>query len=184
MKHRIWLLAFLLVLSLGLIGCVDTSVNLDEIDIEAVDQVGVSAGTYQVPYTIEDLSALMKSHGATVTILVVDSSDQAIPVTGDTFVVEAGETYTVTIRLDVEGETKEKTITVTAVSVHVSDAVVSFDLQGGVGSFPNQTVAIGSHSARTRPRSRPRKALSSWGGMWDKARKLPMISKSRPCITT
>lgn len=148
MKHRAWFLVILLALSLSLFACVDTSVKLDEIDIKAVDQIDVPAGTYRVPYTIEDFSSLAKTYGATVSLEIVDSSDEAIPATGDTFVVEEGEVYTVTIVLTVNGETKEKTITVTAVSVQTSSVLVTFDLQGGSGSFPAQSVAIGSHAVR------------------------------------
>jgi uncharacterized repeat protein (TIGR02543 family) len=138
-----------------MISCVDTSVKLDDIDIEAVDQIDVPAGTYQVPYTIEDFSELAKTYGATVSLVVVDSGNQSIPASGNTFTVQENEVYTVTIVLTLNGETKEKTITVTAVTVQTSSVLVSFDLQGGTGSFPAQTVAIGSFA--TRPAGDPTK---------------------------
>jgi hypothetical protein len=165
MKRNVLLALVLFLVSFWLIGCVDTSFDLSTVDIEAVDQIDVPAGTYRVPYTIEDLSNLVKNYGATVTVEAVNRANEVVEVSGDTFVVVENEVYTVTIRLTVGEESKVKTITITAVVVQTSSVTVTFDLQGGEGSIPNQTVAIGALASA--PGVEPTKAGFRFLGWYD-----------------
>ncbi|MCK7486665.1 MAG: InlB B-repeat-containing protein [Bacillus subtilis] len=146
----------LLFLAFVLVGCGATTVNVNEIDIDAVDQIDIPAGTYTVEYTIEDLSDLVKNYNATVVIVAHNKAGQEVTVSGNTFTVEANEEYTVTIRLTIGEEFKEKTITVKAITIIETTVDVSFDLAGGVGSFPVQTVTIGGFAVR--PTTEPTKA--------------------------
>jgi uncharacterized repeat protein (TIGR02543 family) len=159
----------LLFLAFVLVGCGATTVNLNEIDIDAVDQIDILAGTYTVEYTIEDLSDLVKNYNATVVIVALNRAGQEVTVSGNSFTVEANEEYTVTIRLTVGEEIKEKTITITAITIIETTVSVSFDLAGGEGSFPVQTVA--TRGFAVRPTTDPTKAdhlfLGWFGSQFD-----------------
>lgn len=144
MKKIVLLFSFLLIISFVLFACTDDGINLDEIDIEAIDRVNVPVGTYTIQYYIEDISNLVKNHGAVVSFEVKNSQNQVITVTGNTFTIALGEVYTVKIKLTVGESSKEKTITVTAVTV-MPPVLVSFELNGGTGSFPAQTLPFGSY---------------------------------------
>ncbi len=65
-------------------------------------------------------------------------------VTGETIVIEANMVYTVHIKLMVGEELIEKTITVTAITQSQVFHTVNFHLNGGVGTFPSQSVLSGS----------------------------------------
>jgi|GEM_PF-1751612 len=144
MKRALQLLSVLFVFGFGIIGCTEEKpVDLTTVDIEAIDQVDIPAGTYSIPYTIEELSDLVKTYGAVVSFHVWNHLNEEVTVEGDTFVVEAGEVYTVTIILTVQEQTKEKTITVTAVSA-TQMVEVFFDAKGGSGYEESQLIEFGS----------------------------------------
>lgn len=86
---------------------------------------------------------LLKNHGAVVSFTVTNSDQDVITVSGNSFTVEANEVYTVVIKLTIGDVYKEKTITVTAVTLS-GDVLVTFNLNGGSGSFPALTVARNS----------------------------------------
>jgi uncharacterized repeat protein (TIGR02543 family) len=136
--------ALLFFLTLLLVGCTTTNFNLDEINIDAVDQIDIPAGTYQVQYTIEELSDLVKNHGAVISIVVLNKAGQAVVVSGNSFTVEENEEYAVTIKLTMGQDFKEKTITVKAIVVETLQITVSFHLNGGTNSVPNQVITSGT----------------------------------------
>ncbi len=149
MVKFIFRLMLLVFLSFSFVSCQTTQTfNLDSIDIEAVNQIDIPAGTYTVEYTIEDLSRLMKDYNATVTIHVLNRANEEISVSGNTFTVEENEEYTVTIKLQVNDQSKEKTITITAINSVVSTITVQFDVNSGSGTFPSQTIPISTHASR------------------------------------
>jgi uncharacterized repeat protein (TIGR02543 family) len=133
----------LVILPFLLMGCGNQGIDLDDIDIDAIDRFDVPAGTYVIQYSIEDISDLVKNHGAVVSFTVTNSDQEAITISGNSFTVEANEVYTVVIKLTIGDVYKEKTITVTAVTLS-SDVLVTFNLNGGSGSFPALTVARNS----------------------------------------
>lgn len=117
-KRIIILILILIMPLLFAIGCDKLEdLDLNSIDIEAIDAVDVPIGTYTIPYTIDDLNKYAEQFGVVVNISVVEGDDNPIDVSGNTFVVEEGKVYTVTINI-MQGETaiKTKTITVTAVT--------------------------------------------------------------------
>lgn len=132
-------IAFLLVMPFMLMGCQNQGIDLNDINIEAIDRIDIPEGTYTIQYTIEELSDLIKNNGAIVSFTVTDSNQENVIVTGNSFTVAANEVYTVVIRLTIGDAYKEKTITVTSVSVSNS-VQISFELNGGIGSFPTLTV--------------------------------------------
>lgn len=117
--------------------------NINDVNIEAVNQINIPAGTYTLEYSIENWSELVKTHGAELAIEVRNKSNQVVTLTGNQITVEIGEVYTVNLTVTVEGETIQKTFTVTAVTPQQVEYSVTFDLQGGVGSFPEQSVMHG-----------------------------------------
>lgn len=50
----------LLILPFLLMGCGNQGIDLDDIDIDAIDRFDVPAGTYVIQYSIEDISDLVK----------------------------------------------------------------------------------------------------------------------------
>lgn len=139
MRKILLLIAFLLVMPFMLMGCQNQGIDLNDINIEAIDRIDIPEGTYTIQYTIEELSDLIKNNGAIVSFTVTDSNQENVIVTGNSFTVVANEVYTVVIRLTIGDSYKEKTITVTSVSVSNS-VQISFELNGGIGSFPTLTV--------------------------------------------
>jgi len=148
LMRRLSALLFVLLTSLFIFGCNNDAIDLDQIEITASDAVNIPAGTYTVEYTIEDLSALIKTRGAVVLIDVKDHSGNAVSVSGNNFTVIENEVYTVTITLSLDGETKSKVITVTAVVNTFEPVSVSFNLNGGEGVFPNQSVNYNGYAVR------------------------------------
>lgn len=146
----------LVLLSFTFISCQTTQTfNLESYDIEAFNQVDIPAGTYTIPYTIEDLSTLVKDYNATVSIRVLNRANEEIAVSGNTFTIVENEQYTVTIKLQAQGQFKEKTIIITAISSSASTITVQFDSNGGSGSFSSQTIPISSFASR--PSTEPTK---------------------------
>ena len=139
MRKILLSIAFLLVMPFMLMGCQNQGIDLNDINIEAIDRIDIPEGTYTIQYTIEELSDLIKNNGAIVSFTVTDSNQENVIVTGNSFTVVANEVYTVVIRLTIGDAYKEKTITVTSVSVSNS-VQISFELNGGIGSFPTLTV--------------------------------------------
>ena len=117
---------------------------LDGVEIVAVDQYNVPVGTYQIPYTVDDLSNLLKTYSAVLSFTVLNQDNEAVIVTGETIVIEANMVYTVHIKLMVGQEFVEKTITVTAITQSQVFFTVTFHLNGGIGTFLDQTVLSGS----------------------------------------
>jgi len=145
MKKNLAFFLIFLMLFFVLTGCEDGEESiLDGVEIEAVDQYNIPAGTYQIPYTVDDLSNLLKTYSAVLSFTVVNQNNEAVIVTGETIVVEPNMVYTVHIKLMVEEEFIEKTITVTAITQVQVFYTVSFHLNGGVGTFENQSVQSGS----------------------------------------
>ena len=144
MKKIVLSLSILLILPLLLFACGNDGIDLDEIDIEAIDRFDVPAGTYTIQYSIEDISDLVKNHGAVVSFEVKNSQNQEIIVVGNSFTVVASEVYTVKIKLSIGDTYKEKTITITA-TTQTGPVLVSFNLNGGTGSFPPLTLPFGSY---------------------------------------
>jgi uncharacterized repeat protein (TIGR02543 family) len=144
---RIFALFFIAFLSLSIVSACGNEENpLDGIDIEAVDQINVPAGTYIIPYTVEDISNLIKTYGAIVTLTVTDSSGNLVTVSGNTITVIEGEVYSVDIKIMIGDEYKEKTITITAVTP--SEMIyheVNYELHGGQGTFGTQSILSGQH---------------------------------------
>ena len=143
MRKIMLIFGMLVILPFLLMGCGNQGIDLDDIDIDAIDRFDVPAGTYVIQYSIEDISDLVKNHGAVVSFTVTNSDQEVITVSGNSFTVEANEVYTVVIKLTIGDVYKEKTITVTAVTLS-SDVLVTFNLNGGSGSFPALTVARNS----------------------------------------
>ena len=143
MRKIMLMFGMLVILPFLLMGCGNQGIDLDDIDIDAIDRFDVPAGTYVIQYSIEDISDLVKNHGAVVSFTVTNSDQEVITVSGNSFTVEANEVYTVVIKLTIGDVYKEKTITVTAVTLS-SDVLVTFNLNGGQGSFPALTVARNS----------------------------------------
>lgn len=143
MKKIILSLGLFFLLPIMMFACNDVSIDINEIDIDAINEVDVPAGTYTIDYTIDELSDLIKNHGAIVTFSVTNKLGQAVTVNQNTFTVEVNEVYTVIIRLTMGTLYKEKTITVTAVT-QVSSVIVTFDLKGGAGSFEPMIISFGS----------------------------------------
>lgn len=145
---RIFALFFVVLLSMFiLMACENEENPLNEIDIEAVDQINVPAGIYVIPYTIEDISQLIKTYGALVTLSVTDHQGNPVTVTGNTIEIVEGEVYTVDIKIMIGEEFKQKTITITAVLP--SQPIyheVSFELNGGQGHFDTQSILSGQHA--------------------------------------
>ena len=102
----------------GITGCTaTTTLDLEQLAISAVDQFDVPAGTYTVPYTIDDFNDYVATYGLFVTLSAVDQDGTAVDVTGTSFTVVSGRIYTVTITAWVEDEAvRTKTVTVTAVA--------------------------------------------------------------------
>lgn len=121
-------------------ACIDQGVNIDRIDIEAIDRMDVPQGSYTIQYNIEDLSDLVKNYGATVSFRVTNSDLEEVLVSGNTFDVVANEIYTVVIRLSIRDVYKEKTITITAIKLS-DQLLITYELNGGNGNFPALTVA-------------------------------------------
>jgi len=145
MKKNLAFIVVFLMLFFIITGCDDTEESIfDGVEIEAVDQYNVLAGTYQIPYTIDDLSNLLKTYSAVLSFTVLDQNNETVVVTGETIVVEPNMVYTVHIKLMIEEEFIEKTITVTAVTQVQVFYTVVFHLNGGVGTFENQSVLSGS----------------------------------------
>jgi hypothetical protein len=93
------------------------TLDLNNIDIEAIDAIDVPVGTYTVPYTIGNLNEYAAQYGVTVSVSVVDANQNDVSITENSFAVEEGAVYTVTITIK-RGEeiVKSKTVTITAVS--------------------------------------------------------------------
>lgn len=113
--------ALLLILSLGACnGEVDdlSGLNLEDIDIDAIDAFDVPTGTYTISYTIEDLNKYIEQYGISVAVSVVDDNDNAIDISGNSFEVQEGVVYTATISI-IQNDTvvKSKVITITAISL-------------------------------------------------------------------
>ncbi len=161
MKKIVLSIGILLILPFMMIACGNDDLDLSQIDIEAIDRFDVPAGTYTIQYTIEELSDLVKNHGALVSIFVKNSQNEDVTVTGNTFTVEANEVYTVTIKLIVEDAFKEKTFTVTAV-LNTTAVLVTFDLKGGTGDFPVLTVDHGSSLTLTVEPTRDGFIFGGW----------------------
>ena len=142
-KKLILSLSVIFLLSCFLFACTGDQINLDDIDIEAIDRTNIPVGTYQIQYTIDDIVNLVENHGASVSFTVKNSANEDVLVTGSTFTVEANEVYTVKIKLTVGDTFKEKTITVTAVTVETT-VLITFVLNGGNGSFPALTMDYGT----------------------------------------
>ena len=120
-----------------------TQFDLQSIDIEAIDHVNVPAGTYTVDYTIEELTSLIESYGAVVSIRVNDHANETVAISGNQFTVEENETYTVTIRLTVDDDYIEKTITIQAIVIEEAPVTISFEMDGGTPAFGSITQAKG-----------------------------------------
>ncbi len=143
MKHFFYVLALLFFVVFMVSGCEEETFDLSTVDIDAVDQINIPAGTYRIPYTIESLSELVKDYGAVVTFIVFDQHDTLVEVTGDTFVVEPNDVYTVTIKLSIDDQFKEKTITITAIT-RVATITVTVETNGGTGYETPQEIEIGT----------------------------------------
>lgn len=146
MKKNQALFLFLFFMLLGLLSsCQDeASFDIQQVDIQAVDQINVPVGTYVIPYTIDDLSNLVKTYHVEVTISVIDKDDQTVNIQGSTIEVDIDQTYTVTIRVTLpSGEFKEKTIRIDAVLSSSIFYDVSFELNQGNGQMDQQEVVYG-----------------------------------------
>jgi uncharacterized repeat protein (TIGR02543 family) len=141
MKHFFYALVMIFFVVFMLSACENDDFDLSTIDIDAIDQIDVPAGTYQIPYTIESLSDLVKNYGANVSFIVFNKDDQPVEVTGDTFVIVTGDVYTVTIKLNIGDQFKEKTITVHAVGL-VQMITVTVETNGGTGYETPQEIEI------------------------------------------
>jgi len=130
MKRFFYLVTIIMLTSFFMFGCTNDEFDLSVVQIDAADQFGIVPGSYTVEYTIENLSDLVKEHGAIVTISVLDKNDQEVIVTGNTFVIEEDEVYSVTITLSAEGQTVVKTITVYAIA-GTPMITVTYVLNGG-----------------------------------------------------
>lgn len=144
MRKLTSILVILVGLFFVLVGCEDTNtIDVNDIDIIVTDQISIPAGTYTLEYTIENWGELVKNYGAVLQIEVRNKSNQLVTLSGNTIVVEVDEVYTVQLTVTMKGETKVKTFIVSAITAQEVQYTVSFDLQGGIGSFPQQTVVHG-----------------------------------------
>lgn len=157
MKKMTGVLLMLVSLFFVLAGCDQVpEFDINDVDITAIDQVGIPAGIYRLEYTIENWSDLVKNHGAALAIEVRNKSNQVVVLSGDTITVEIGEVYTVKLVVTIEGETIQKTFTVTAITAQQVEYSVTFDTQGGVGEYPEQSVIHGG--IPNLPETEPTKA--------------------------
>lgn len=161
MKRFIVSLGVFFLLPFMLFACNEVSIDIQDIDIEAINEIDVPAGTYTINYTIDELSDLIKNHGAIVSFTVTNKLGHEVIVNHNTFTVEVDEVYTVVIRLTIGLVYKEKTITVTAVTQAVS-ITVSFDLKGGTGSFEPIIIALGSTVSNLLEPTRDGFVFSGW----------------------
>lgn len=135
MRKILLTIGILLILPFFLMACGNTGIDLDDIDIDTFDQIGITPGSYEIYYTIDDLQTLIEKHGAVVSFVVTNSRQETVDVTQGSFTVVANEVYTVVLRLTIGDSYKEKTFTVTATALS-SFVLVTFELNGGLGSFP------------------------------------------------
>lgn len=116
-----------LLLSLLIVSCTpNNELNLSDLDIDAVDVVEVSVGEYEVPFTIDNLNDYISQYNLNVTVSIIDNDSNTVLVTGNTFSVQAGKIYTVTINI-LQGEEiiKTKVITVTAVAKVIESIAIT-----------------------------------------------------------
>lgn len=139
-KRFLSIVTVILMTSFFLVSCTNNNFDLSKINIIAEDQVGVVAGTYTIDYTIEELSDLVKEHGAVVTISVSNKSDEDVPISGNTFIVEVDEVYSVTIVLVAEGQQIVKTITIYAIT-STPMITITYELNGGTG-YPESEAIV------------------------------------------
>lgn len=119
-KYNKHLFVVMVVLMIALLftfsGCNKESINIEDLEIEAIDAVDVPVGTYTVPYTIDNINEYIAELGVSVVVSAVDQDNNQIDTTGNTFTVEAGKVYTVTIKaIQNEEVLRSKVVTVTAV---------------------------------------------------------------------
>jgi uncharacterized repeat protein (TIGR02543 family) len=144
MKKMTGILVMLVSLFFVLAGCDQVQAfDINDVDITAIDQINIPAGTYRLEYTIENWSDLVKNHGAELAIEVRNKSNQLVVLSLDTITVEIGEVYTVKLVVTIDGETIQKTFTVTAITAQQIEYSVTFDTQGGIGEYQAQTVSHG-----------------------------------------
>ena len=84
-----WKILFLLVIIVMLVSIIfcacgpdNGSLELENIDIEAIDVENIPVGTYDVPYTIENINEYVSEFGLTVFVSVVDADENNIDVSG------------------------------------------------------------------------------------------------------
>ena len=142
--NRKWIYFIMIISLFFLTGCENNEFDINSVEIVATDQVNIPAGTYSIPYTINDISDLIKNQGVILSFEIKNSSNEIIDGNSNVFTVEIGEVYTVRIILTTpEGEFVDKTITITALTPNQIFYTVTFDLQGGVGTFDDQSVMHG-----------------------------------------
>ena len=83
MKTKLALIGIMFVLFFLLLGCGNTDIDINDIDIntidiDAIDHIDIPAGTYEIEYQIEDLIELIKTHGAVVSFVVIDSKKSRV----------------------------------------------------------------------------------------------------------
>jgi hypothetical protein len=116
-KGVFYILIFLFLGISMLAACGPTeTLDIDSLEIIAENQYNVPAGTYTLPYTIEDLEQYAEQFDVSVVVTVIDSSDQVVNVAENVITVIAGEVYTVTVKV-YQGETEIKSITFTVTAV-------------------------------------------------------------------
>lgn len=141
LASTVWILVSLFFV---LTGCEQTQAfDINDVNIVSEDRIDVPAGIYQLEYSIENWSELVKTHGAILEIEVKNKNNQSVTLTGNQITVEIDEIYTVTLRVTIDGKTAVKTFLVHAITANQVHYTVTFDTLGGVGIFDAQSVVHG-----------------------------------------
>lgn len=117
-----------------------TELNLDNIEIDAIDAMNIAVGEYTVPYTIENLNEYVAQYGIIIIITVIDEEYNPIDVSGNTFNVESGKVYSINIKV-FNGDTviKSKDITVTAI-VSDTEQLMKLDTPANLQLYSNDSI--------------------------------------------
>lgn len=144
MKKLASIIGILVSLFFVLTGCDQPKTfDIASVKMTASDKIDVPAGIYQLEYSIENWSELVKVHGATLEITVKNKANQPVVLTGNQITVEVDEVYLVTLTVTIDDETVSKNFYVHAITSSQLLYTVTFDVQGGIGSFEDQEVIHG-----------------------------------------
>lgn len=137
-----------LVVSLVMSGCIfggSSSIPWDTVDITLIDHIDVAAGTYSVPYSIDEIVEIAEDYDIEITWVITTSEGATVTHLANQFTVVAGVSYEVTLTVSIEDGLYEyeKTVTVTAVSEQITitwDHNLSAGTQSTVLEYPKDSL--------------------------------------------